>query len=92
MARLTDRFFRMALGSTDFGREGRRRTLRGLRESDHRQLYLGLALTGLNYLRRTRPRKQLLYRKSLPKGTALVIHHQRSGEPRLQIIKPKRRG
>jgi hypothetical protein len=91
MARITDRILRKSLGTTDIRGEGRRRALRGLREGDDRQLYLGLALLGLQYLRNTKPRRKLIYRKVLPEGTALVIHHRKSNVPRLEIIKPKRR-
>lgn len=76
------------LGGSDAREAGYLRTMRGLREGDNRELYLGLALSALAYLQRTKPRKELLYRKKVPEGTALVIHHTRSGKPRLQIIKP----
>jgi hypothetical protein len=71
--------------------EGIRRSLKGAREGDYRELSLGLALAALAYLRTTSPRKQLLYRKRVPTGSALVIHHKKSGAPKLEIIKPKRR-
>lgn len=90
MARLSDRIIRLALGTADIAYEGRQRTLRGLREDDDRQFYIGLALTALSYLRRTAPRKELVYRREIPEGAALVIHHKGSGEPRLEIIKPKK--
>jgi len=80
-----------ALGYRDPRREGVRRTLSGLREGDRRQLYLGLALTALAYLRNTEPHRELIYRRSVPEGSALVIHHKKSGTPRLEIVKPKRR-
>jgi hypothetical protein len=91
MTGITDRILRAGLGTSDLFGEGRRRTLRGLREGDDRQLYIGLTLLALRYLRRTKPRKRLIYRKALPEGTALVIHHRSSGQPRLEIVKPKRR-
>lgn len=83
--RLTNRI------TDDPKRDGLRRTLRGLREGNDRELYLGLALTALAYLRSTKPRKQLIYRKTVSEGSALVIHHKRTGAPRLEIVKPKRR-
>ena len=69
-------------------RAGLRRSMRGLREGDDRELYLGLALTALAYLRSTKPRKQLIYRKTVSEGSALVIHHKRTGAPRLEIRRP----
>lgn len=86
--KMTDRL----LGGSDAKEQGYTRTLRGLREGDTRELSLGLALSALAYLQRTKPRKQLLYRKTVPEGSALVIHHKKSGNPRLQIIKPGKRG
>ena len=71
--------------------EGIRRSLKGAREGNYRELSLGLALAALAYLRTTTPRKQLLYRKRVPTGSALVIHHKKSGAPKLEIVKPKRR-
>lgn len=79
------------LGGSDARQAGYERTLRGLRESDRRELYMGLALSALAYLQRTKPRKELLYRKTVPEGSALVIHHKKSGNPRLQIVKPGKR-
>ena len=79
------------LGGSDARQAGYVRTLRGLREGDRRELYMGLALSGLAYLQRTKPRKELLYRKTVSKGSALVIHHKKSGNPRLQIVKPGKR-
>jgi hypothetical protein len=89
MGRLTNRL-KNQMGD-DPKRDGLRRSLRGLREGNDRELYLGLALTVLSYLRSTKPRKELIYRKTVSEGSALVIHHKRTGTPRLEIIKPKRR-
>lgn len=89
MARLTDRLKRRVLGYQVPRAEGRRRALKGLREGDNRELLLGLALVGLAYLQRTAPRKQLIYRKEVPEGSALVVHHKRRGDPKLEIIKPE---
>ena len=72
-------------------REGIRRSLKGAREGDYRELSLGLALAALAYLRTTAPRKQLLYRKRVPAGSAIVVHHKKRGAPKLEIIKPKGR-
>lgn len=84
MAGLKDKI----LGGSDAREAGYRRTLRGLREGDNREFYMGVALSALAYLQRTKPRKELLYRKEVPEGSALVIHHKKSGNPRLQIVKP----
>jgi hypothetical protein len=85
MARLTKRLIKWYVG--DPKREGYRRSLRGLREGDSRELTLGLALVALAYLRASGPRKRLLYRKTVPTGSALVIHHKRHGDPKLEIRK-----
>ena len=66
------------------------RTLRGLRTGDQRQLYTGLSLAALAYMRRSRPSRRLLYRKSLPEGSALLIHHRRRGDPKIEVIRPGR--
>lgn len=92
MAEMTQRLVRLVFGTSDAQRAGRTRALRGLREGDNRDLYLGLALSAIAYLQRTKPRKQLIYRQKVPEGTALVIHHRKTGSPRLEIVKPKRRG
>ena len=91
MARLTKKLLDRALGYRDPRDEGIRRTLTGLRVGDQRELYIGLALTALAYLRRTEPKRQLLYRRTVPEGSALVIHHKKSGAPKLEIIKPSKR-
>ena len=91
MSGRTNKLIDRALGYRDPREEGIRRALGGLRRSDRRDLYMGLALTALAYLRRTAPRRQLIYRRTVPKGSALVIHHKKSGTPRLEIVKPKKR-
>lgn len=67
------------------------RTFRGLRTGDQRQLYSGLGLAALLYLKSTRPRRRLLFRKTLPEGSALVIYHKRWGDPKIEVIKPPSR-
>lgn len=91
MASLKEKTLRLALGSSDAARAGRARVLEGLRYRDSRQLYIGLALSAVAYLQRTKPSKKLVHRQTLPEGTALVIHHKRSDTPRLEIVRPKRR-
>lgn len=70
--------------------EAFRRTLKGAREGDYRELSFGLALFALAYLRNTTPRRQLIYRKRIPTGSAIVVYHKQSGAPKLEIVKPKR--
>lgn len=91
MARLKSRLWKRMVGGSTAREAGRQRTLRGLREGDNQELYLGLALSALSYLQRTKPRKELIYRKEVPEGSALVIHHKKSGTPRLEIVRPTRR-
>jgi hypothetical protein len=87
---MTRKLIDRALGYRDPASDGLRRTLSGLRRGDQRELYLGLALTALAYLRRTQPKRELIYRKTVPTGSALVIHHKKQGDPRLEIVKPKK--
>ncbi|MGH8916409.1 MAG: hypothetical protein ACRDZM_18070 [Acidimicrobiia bacterium] len=75
-------------GIRDLRVEGVDRALRGVRTGDQRQLYLGLGLAALHYLGRTKPSKRLLYRKTVPEGSAIVIHHKRVGDPKIQVVKP----
>jgi hypothetical protein len=82
-----DRILRL-LGIRDLTAASVDRTLRGLRTGDQRELYTGLSLAALAYMRRTRPRRRLLYRRRLPEGSAVVIHHKRRGDPRIQVIRP----
>jgi hypothetical protein len=76
------------LGWSEPGAEGLTRSLRGLRTGDQRDMYVGLALVAVAYLRRTAPKKKLIYRKTVREGSALVVRHTRKGEPRLEVIKP----
>ncbi len=91
MASYKKKFIRRVWGGSDAREVGFDRTLRGLREGDSTDLYFGLALSALAYLQRTKPRKKLIHRQTVPEGTAIVIHHKKSGNPRLEIIKPKKR-
>jgi hypothetical protein len=88
MGRLTRTLINKGFGFGDPAEEGLRRTLGGLRTGDQRELFLGLALSGLAYLNRTRPRRRLLYRETVPVGSAIVVHHRERGEPRIEVIKP----
>ena len=78
------------VGIRDMRAAGVERTLRGLRQGDQRELYTGLGLAVLAYLSRTRPRRQLLYRKRIPEGSAIVIYHRRRGDPKIEVVKPRR--
>jgi len=80
------------VGSDNWGTVGLTRGLRGLRTGDQRDLYLGLGLAALSFIRRTAPRKQLLYRRTVREGSAIVIHHRRSGQPKIEVIRPRSRG
>ncbi len=77
------------LGIRNVGVESIDRTLVGLRTGDQLQLYLGLGLAAYQYLSRTKPRKRLIYRRVVPEGSAIVIHHKRVGDPKIEVIKPK---
>lgn len=72
------------------GARGWTRVLRGLRQGDQRELSWGLALAALAYLRNTAPRKQLVFRKRVPQGSAVVVHNRRPGQPRIDVVKPRR--
>lgn len=88
MKRMTNKLIEKALGNQDPRKEGMRRTLTGLREGDHRELYMGLALCALAYMRRSAPKRELLYRKTVPEGSAVVVHHKKRGAPKIEVIKP----
>lgn len=88
MGRLTNKLVDKVFGIGDPAQEGLTRTLGGLRRGDQRELLLGLALSGLAYLNRTRPKRRLLFRETLPVGSAIVVHHRERGAPRIEVIKP----
>lgn len=79
---------RTLLGSSDLKAAGINRVWRGARRGDRRDLYLGAALAVIAFLRQGSSGKQLIYRKSLPRGSAVVIHHRRRGDPRIEVIRP----
>ena len=89
MANLSKKAFKWAFGTSNARRAGMDRTLRGLRTGNSRDLYMGLALTAIAYLQRTRPRKQRIYRQEVSEGAALVIYKRGSGTPKLEIVRPK---
>jgi hypothetical protein len=80
--------FRTLLGSSDLKTAGYARVWRGLRVGDRRDLYLGVTLALLSVLRQNSGSKELIFRKKLPEGTALVIHHRKKGDPKIEVIKP----
>jgi hypothetical protein len=89
MGRLTRTLLDKAFGIGDPAQEGLTRTLGGLRRGDQRELFLGLALSAVAYLNRTRPSKRrLLFRETVPVGSAIVVHHRERGAPRIEVIKP----
>jgi hypothetical protein len=75
-------------GFRDTGPQGVKRTLRGLRTGDQRELYIGLALAALTYLKKTRPGKKLIYSKTLSGDSAIVVRTTEPGRPRLKVTKP----
>ncbi|HEX7097806.1 MAG TPA: hypothetical protein VF377_01090 [Acidimicrobiia bacterium] len=62
------------------------RTLRGLREGNQTILLTGLGLIALQMLRNSKEKRQLVYRKALPVGSAIVIRHAKPGTPRLRLV------
>jgi hypothetical protein len=78
------------VGSPNWGTAGLSRGLRGLRKGDQRDVYLGLGLAVIALFRRTAPRKQLVYRKRVGEGSAIVVHNRRRGAPKIEVIKPRR--
>lgn len=85
-----DRLLRTLFGTTNIRSHGYGRTLRGLRQNDRRELMLGLALTAMAILRDRKGERELLFRKAVPTGSAIVIHHKRRGDPKIEVIKPDR--
>lgn len=67
---------------------GWNRAIRGARQGDQSLLLTGLGLILFQYLRNSKPKRQLIYRKRLPVGSTVVVRHGRRGEPRLEIHKP----
>lgn len=91
MAGMNDTLLRWIWGTSDARELGFEQTLRGIREGRRNDLYVGLAISALAYLQRTKPRKTLIHRQEVPEGAAIVINHKKSGEQRLEIIRPKKR-
>lgn len=53
--------------------------LRGLRTGDQRALLTGAALLGYTWLTRRSNTREVLFRKPIPEGSALVIRYGRRG-------------
>lgn len=91
MGFITGRVRRALVGESDQRAAGRRRTLKGLRERNRGDLIIGLGLTALAWLSDSKPKKGLLYRKKVPVGSAIVVHHKKVGAPKIEVVKPKKR-
>jgi hypothetical protein len=83
-----NRIFRTLLGTSDLRSAGVGRVWRGMRQGDRRELYLGVAMAAVALLRQNQGQKELIFRKKLPEGTALVIHNRKKGDPKIEVIKP----
>ncbi|HEX2155162.1 MAG TPA: hypothetical protein VHL52_14450 [Acidimicrobiia bacterium] len=59
--------------------------LRGLRQGNQALLLTGLGLVVFQSMRSKRGERQLVYRKKLPVGSAVVIRHGHRGDPKLEI-------
>ena len=92
MAKLTDKAFKAAFGSSDARKVGRDRILRGIRYGDSRELTFGLVLTAIAYLQRTKPKRTRIYRQEISEDSVLVIRHRGTGEQKLEIVRPSKRG
>ncbi len=79
---------RSLLGTPDIRSAGASRVWRGLRSGERRDLLLGAAMLAFAWLRQSKPKKELLFREEVPVGSAIVIHHQRRGDPKIEVIKP----
>lgn len=84
MSRLTD-MTESVLGAPTALAAGYKRTLTGLRTGDRRELVLGLVLLGFTYMRRTAPRREMIYRRQLKAGEHLTVRNTPSGAARLEI-------
>lgn len=66
------------------------RAIQGLREGNQSLLVTGLAILLIQGLRSSRPKRELVYRKTIPLGSTIVVRHTHRGQPRLDIHKPPR--
>ena len=65
--------------------EGVTRSLRGLRTGDSRSLYTGVLLLAYGMWKRQRDRKELIYRKTMTPGDAVLIRAGRKGDKRIFV-------
>lgn len=83
-----NKIFRTILGTSRIRSAGAGRVWRGLRDGDRRDLFLGAAFLAFAYLRSSGSKKELIYRKEIPVGSAIVVRHARKGDPKIEVIKP----
>lgn len=75
----------------DIRAAGAVRVWRGIRRGDRNEMYMGAALAAYSWYRsRNGGGRELIYRKKLPEGTALMIHNRKRGAPRIEVVKPSR--
>jgi len=56
------------------------RVWRGLRTGDQRELLTGAAIMGYRWLRTSKGGRELVYRKAVPEGSAVVIRYGKRGQ------------
>ncbi|CAN5808465.1 hypothetical protein BH23ACT5_BH23ACT5_07980 [soil metagenome] len=66
------------------------RAIQGLRDGNQSLLVSGLALLLIQRLRSSRPKRELIYRKTIPLGSTIVVRHTAGGQTKLDIHKPPR--
>ncbi len=64
--------------------------LRAMRTGSRGQLLLAVIMFLLGLRNRNKGKKELLYRKSVPVGSSIVVRHNPGGEQRLDVIDPRR--
>lgn len=68
---------------------GTSRLFQGLREGDQRNLLVGAGLIAFGWWKKTAPpKKELLYRKTIPMGSTVVVRYGKTGDPKLEITEP----
>jgi len=85
---MMDRLLRTLFGASGIRSAGFGRTLRGLRTNDRREMLFGFVMIAIALLRESRPQRELLFSKEVPTGSAIVIHHKRKGDPKIEVIRP----
>ncbi|MDH3249040.1 MAG: hypothetical protein OEQ47_08770 [Acidimicrobiia bacterium] len=76
-------------GPTAMKAAGAQRLWNGIRTGDQRALLFGAGLYAVAWLRANRgPKKELLYRKTIPEGSSFVIRTGKAGElPEIDVVK-----